>query len=269
MEAMRISLAQTSILWEAKRENLLNSEELIKPFSGKTDLLVFPEMFTTGFSMNSRNLAESIDEENGTIATIKSWAEKFGFALTGSFIAKEGEYYFNRGFFALPSGEVFFYDKRHLFSISGENRHFSSGNKRLIVNYNGWKICLLICYDLRFPVWSRNVQNEYDLLVYVANWPASRKQVWMNLLTARAIENQCFVCGVNRVGEDGMQLKYSGNSMLIDAKGKCISDIAENQECIKTYEISKKELTNFREKFPVWKDADNFSIDGSFEFKML
>lgn len=262
MQKLRISLIQTSIVWEDKVRNLQIFEHKIKELAGQTDLLVFPEMFTTGFSMNSNALAEPND--GLTLQTVKRWANDYEFAVCGSFIACENRHYYNRGFFVSPDQSVFFYDKRHLFSIGQENQFFSPGNQKLIISYNGWHICLLICYDLRFPVWARNVGNEYDLLIYVANWPASRKSVWKTLLTARAIENQCYVCGVNRVGTDGMNLSYSGDSMLIDAKGNNVSNIPECEEFIETITLQKEDLDSFRAKFPAWKDGDRFMIENVF-----
>ncbi len=258
MPDLRISLVQTSIVWENKKENLSIYEGKIKQLAGNTDLVVFPEMFTTGFNMDSALLAESNDGE--TISLIKKWAKTYDFAIAGSFIACENENYFNRGFIILPSGESFFYDKRHLFAFGGETESFSSGSKRLIVNYKEWNICLLICYDLRFPVWSRNIDNEYDVLIYVASWPESRQLVWDTLLKSRAIENQCYVCGVNRVGKDNMSLIYAGGSALINAKGNVLSNIPMHADCIETLSINKDELDIFRQKFPAWRDTDNFTI---------
>ncbi|MCL1943033.1 MAG: nitrilase family protein [Candidatus Azobacteroides sp.] len=258
MPDLRITLAQVAIVGENKAENLRRFDEMIKPLSGMTDLVVFPELFTTGFGMNIHALAESND--GFTMSAVKKWSKEYGFAVAGSFIAGENGTCFNRGFFITPEGAAFFYDKRHLFTPGGEKNSFSAGNKRLIVRYNDWNIRLLICYDLRFPVWSRNVNNEYDLLIYPANWPAARQDVWDVLSVARALENQCFVCGVNRVGEDGMNLHYAGHSFLIDAKGRILSNIPENTAYLETISLNKEELDDFRRQFPVWKDADDFCI---------
>ncbi|MDR2474390.1 MAG: nitrilase family protein [Bacteroidales bacterium] len=261
MTNLRISLIQTSIVWENIEENLCRYEEKIMPLAGKTDLVVFPEMFTTGFTMHSRAMAEP----NGglTMRTVKRWAKVGKFAVTGSFIARDGNKYYNRGFFVLPCQTVYFYDKRHLFSLGGEDKHFSPGNERLVVSFNGWNISLLICYDLRFPVWARNVDCSYDLLIVPANWPASRKVVFQTLLMARAMENSCFVCGVNRVGTDGENLTYCGNSALIDPRGRQLSNMTENADEIETVTLRKDDLECYRQKFPVWKDADSFSIERS------
>ncbi len=254
---LRISLLQTNIKWEDKEYNLATLERFIRELSGKTDMIVVPEMFSTGFSMNSHMLAETI--EGNTISKLQAWAKQYDVALTGSFIAEDDDEYYNRGFFITPL-EATFYDKKHLFRMGDESKHFSAGNKRCIVSYKGFNICLLICYDLRFPVWARNVDNEYDLLLYVANWPESRSRVWNVLLEARALENQAYVCGVNRVGKDGIGLMYKGQSALIDYKGNKQAYLDTAIEQVETVEISKEELDLFRNKFPVWKDADKFDL---------
>jgi len=254
---LRISLAQYDIVWENKSANLDKVECIIRKLSGETDVLVLPEMFSTGFSMNSHNLAEPVTGE--TITHLKKFSHEHNMAICGSFIAVENGKYYNRGFFITPQHE-YYYDKRHLFRMGNEMQSYSAGRKRLVVEHKGFKICLLICYDLRFPVWARNVDNQYDLLIYVANWPAARAKVWNALLVARAIENMCYVCGVNRCGTDGNGLKHDGGSMLIDAKGYEMSSISMSED-VETISISKNELEEFRQKFPVWKDADRFKIE--------
>ena len=181
--------------------------------------------------------------------------------MAGSFIAKDNGKFYNRAFFITPEGEEHYYDKRHLFRMAEEDKHFSAGDKRLIVPYKGWNICLQVCYDLRFPVWSRNVNNEYDLLIYVANWPEARKKAWKALLHARAIENMAYVCGVNRVGVDGKGFLFRGDSMIYNAKGKKLADAGKREEITRTCTLKKSELDEFRAKFPAWKDADGFGID--------
>lgn len=255
---MRISLIQTDIVWENKKENLTRIEGKIQNLQGKTDLVVLPEMFTTGFSMNSRQLAETIQGE--TIATLKNWSRKFGYAITGSFIATENDKHYNRGFFITSSGEEYYYDKQHLFRMGTEPEYFDAGNHSLIISYKGWNIRLAICYDLRFPAWLRNKNNAYDLLIVVASWPSIRRVAWETLLKARAIENQCYVCGVNRVGTDGNKLQYSGQSLLFDAKGETLAEFASNEEGIRTFEMNLESLNVFRKKFPVWQDADSFEL---------
>lgn len=254
---LRISLLQTDIKWEDKEYNLATLERYISQLTGKTDLIVLPEMFSTGFSMNSHILAETT--EGNTISKLQTWAAQYEVALSGSFIAEDNNEYYNRGFFITPT-EATFYDKRHLFRMGDEPKHFSAGDKQCIIQYNGFNICLLICYDLRFPVWARSVDNNYDLLLYVANWPEARSRVWSVLLEARALENQAYVCGVNRVGKDGIGLSYKGQSTLIDFKGNKLVYFNTAIEQIETVEISKEELNLFRNKFPVWKDADRFTL---------
>lgn len=254
---LKISLLQTDIKWEDKEYNLATLEKYISELSGKTDLIVVPEMFTTGFSMNSDKLAETV--EGNTITSLRRWAHQYNIASSGSFIATENNKYYNRGFF-ITSTEAAFYDKRHLFRIGDESKHFSAGDKQCIIQYKGFNICLLICYDLRFPVWARNIDNRYDLLIYVANWPESRSRAWNTLLEARALENQVYVCGVNRAGKDGMNLLYNGQSALIDYRGNKLVYLDIPTEQMATVEISKEELNLFRNKFPVWKDADRFTL---------
>ena len=255
---MRISLIQDIIFWADKAANLEKTEDQLALLAGQTDLVVLPEMFTTGFCTGKIQLAETMDGE--TVKTLKHWAVKYKLALTGSFIATEGGKIFNRAFFVFPNGRIEITDKRHLFSMGGENNHFSVGDKRMIVNYCGFNICVLVCYDVRFPVWSRNVNNEYDLLVYVANFPERRIADWDILLQARAIENQAYVCGVNRIGIDGLGIAYNGHSTLIDFKANTILHFPENATFIQTFDLQQEPLQRYRQKFAVWKDADGFEI---------
>lgn len=255
---LRLSVIQSHIIWEDRLENLGYYGELLRRISGKTDLAVLPEMFTTGFSMRVNNLAETNEEE--TVNCVKKWAATYQMAIVGSFMATDNGKFYNRAFFITPEGEASYYDKRHLFSMAGENKYFEAGNKRLVVNYRGWKICPLICYDLRFPVWSRNVKNEYDLLIYVANWPEVRKRAWKSLLQARAIENMAYVCGVNRVGTDGHGFTYIGESLVFTPKGKRLISAGTKDEVTRTCKLEKENLELLRTKFPAWKDADSFLI---------
>lgn len=257
---LRISLVQGDIVWEDKTSNLKIYRDLLSNLSGKTDLAILPEMFSTGFSMQSNHLAET--NEGETIFLVKKCAADFGIAISGSFLAKdEHGHTFNRGFFVTPEGESHFYNKRHLFRMGNEHEFFTQGNKQLIVSYKGWNINLIICYDLRFPVWIRNVDNAYDLMICAANWPESRNAVWETLLKARALENQAYVCGVNRVGKDGNGLKHKGNSLLINFLGEVISEYMPEKVIVNTYSINKEQLDEFRRKFPSWKDADKFQIN--------
>lgn len=258
MDQLRISLVQSSLLWEDREANLSCFREKLKRLKGKSDLAILPEMFTTGFSMQVASLADTTDGD--TIQTIKGWAKEFDLAISGSFIAKENGNYYNRGFFITPSGDCHTIDKRHLFRMGKEDHYYSPGNSREVFHYKGWNIRLLICYDLRFPVWSRNVDNAYDLLIYVANWPEVRATAWKTLLPARAVENMAFVCGVNRVGTDRHGFAYSGDSAVYCPKGKKILHLPAHKETTRTCILDKHELNRLREKFPVWKDADTFTL---------
>lgn len=255
---MRISILQIDIVWENKCENLQKLHQTLKTLRGTTDLVILPEMFSTGFSMNSHSLAESLNDT--TMQSLQKWSSKYRLALAGSYIAIENGAYYNRAFFITPTAHNYYYDKKHLFRMGEETRHFSAGTRKVIIPYMGWNICLLICYDLRFPVWSRNRENEYDLLIYVASWPDSRRHVWDILLPARALENMSYVCGVNRIGTDGNQLHYNGGSIVYSPKGEILASTSDNTECTCTVELSLSSLQKFREKFPVWKDADGFKL---------
>jgi predicted amidohydrolase len=259
MNELKVSLVQSIIYWEDKKKNLEHYGNLLKELAGKTDLAVLPEMFSTGFSMHAGHLAETND--GTTIQTIRTWATEYELAVCGSFTGKnDSGQIFNRGFFVTPEGDAFFYDKRHLFRMGEENEQFTAGDKPLIVNYKGWNIRLIICYDLRFPVWTRNRNNEYDLLICPANWPVARASVWQILLQARALENQCYVCGVNRIGEDGAGIPHQGDSALLDFKGQAMVEVLQNEESVVTGSIKKNNLDKFRTQFPAWMDADNFEF---------
>lgn len=253
---MRITLVQTNLHWEDPVANRKMFSAKFANLMGKTDLVVIPEMFTTGFSMRSKELAETM--EGPTVAWLREQATKMGAVITGSMIVREGEAFFNRLLWAKPTGEIIHYDKKHLFTLAGEQKHFSPGTERIIVEHMGWKICPLICYDLRFPVWSRNTE-DYDLLIYVASWPDRRREAWQTLLKARAIENQCYTIGVNRVGEDGSRLQYVGDSTLIDFAGKSLL-AAEKIEGEFTVEVSLTHRKDFINKLPFLADRDDFKI---------
>ena len=255
---MKISLIQDNIIWADSAANLSKLYVRLQQLSGRTDVVVLPEMFSTGFCVDKPELAENMNGE--VVQCLKSWADEFQLAITGSLIINEKSGVYNRAFFIRPDGDVFFADKRHLFTPGGESRIFTKGNTKLKVNYKGVRFFVLICYDIRFPVWSRNVNNEYDVLVYVANFPANRISNWDILLKARAIENQCYVCGVNRVGVDGLGIAYNGHSVLLDYLGKPVVECDENAEMVVTGEVDIDKLKNFRERSPFWKDADEFSL---------
>ena len=255
---MKISLMQYPLAWADIRKNLAVWEQRLAPLAGKTDVVVLPEMFTTGFCTDDMYLAE--DMQGTTVQKLREWSRDYDFALVGSFMAKEDEHIYNRAFFVEPDGMVSYADKRHLFSMGGEDQYLSAGNKRLIVNYKGVKFCVLVCYDLRFPVWARNVDNAYDVLVYVANWPEARRSAWKTLLPARAVENLAFVCGVNRVGIDGKGIAYGGDSAIYSPKGEKLADAGKRDGAVRTCTLAYSELDRLRTKFPAWKDADRFSL---------
>ena len=258
LHPLKISIVQTDIAWENKQENLRMLREKLHALRGTTEIVVLPEMFSTGFTMKSRELAEPVS--GITVRILKELAADFQLALCGSFICSERSNYYNRAFFITPEGEEFYYDKRHLFRMGNEAEDFSAGNNKLIISYRGWNICLLVCYDLRFPVWSRNVNNEYDLLIYMASWPQARRLAWDTLLCARALENMCYVCGVNRIGVDGNKLIYNGGSVVFSAKGEVLASVPDGEEGIETVSLSLISLQQLRDKFPVWKDADAFRL---------
>ncbi len=260
MHALSVTLIQTALYWEDKNRNLAMLEDKIMGIDEKTNLVILPEMFSTGFSMRPTVLAETMDGQ--TIEWMKKISNAKKIIVTGSIIIEDNGHYFNRLIWMLPNGNYGFYDKRHLFAYAGEDQHYTAGNKRLITSVNGWKINLQICYDLRFPVWARQQSNEspeYDLIIYVANWPERRNHAWKTLLTARAIENQSYVIGVNRVGEDGNQINHSGDSMLIDPLGNILFS-KEQEEVIHSFVLTKDSLNQTRNEFPFWKDADQFNI---------
>ncbi|RYF89123.1 MAG: amidohydrolase [Chitinophagaceae bacterium] len=269
MSSLTITTIQTDLVWENKTANLAMLEKKLGQLREKTEIVVLPEMFSTGFSMQPEALAETMEGE--TMNWLKRMAETHRLVLTGSIIIKENDNYHNRLIWMLPNGQYGFYDKRHLFAFAGEHNHFTAGSKRMIASVKGWKINLQVCYDLRFPVWARqqkgkatdapeqNLQPEYDVLIYVANWPERRSHAWKTLLTARAIENQCYVVGVNRVGNDGNDIYHSGNTMIVDPLGEMLYHMADKED-IATLTLEKEHLETVRNKFPFWKDADEFNI---------
>lgn len=244
-------------------------EEKINGITEKTEIVVLPEMFNTGFSMKPRQLAETMDGE--TIGWMKRMAYSKKIIITGSLIIEEAGNYYNRLVWMLPNGQYGSYDKRHLFAFANEHKEFTAGSTRLIASVKGWKIHLLVCYDLRFPVWSRQAPSntreeqkgivpEYDLLIYVANWPERRNHAWKTLLQARAIENQCYVAGINRIGKDGNDIYHSGDSMFIDPMGEILYTKA-HEEDVFTITLQKKVVDEIRNKLPFLQDADTFFIE--------
>jgi predicted amidohydrolase len=260
MSSLTITLIQSNLHWENKKANLKMWEEKILSIKDKTEIVLLPEMFSTGFSMNPEILAEKM---NGvTVEWMKKITKQKKIILTGSLIIEEEGNYFNRLIWMLPNGEYGYYNKRHLFAYSKEDEYYTAGNKRLIASVKGWKINLQVCYDLRFPVWARQQSQdlpEYDILIYVANWPERRSHAWKTLLQARAIENQCYVIGVNRVGKDGNGIYHSGDSMAIDPLGEILYH-KSNEEDIFTITLTKNKLEEVRTKYPFWNDADDFQL---------
>jgi len=255
-DKLNITIVQSNLVWENIDANLENFAKKLENV-GAADLIVLPEMFNTGFSMNSKNLAEKPDGKS--VKWLVNLAKEKNSALIASLIIEENQQFFNRLYFIFPNGDLQFYNKRHLFRMANEHNYYSAGDKDLIVNYKGWRIKPLVCYDLRFPIWARN-KNDYDLLIYIANWPERRNEPWKILLKARAIENQSYVVGVNRIGTDGNNVIFSGDSAVINPKGEIISKTKAHQENVENVEISLSELNEFKEKFPAYIDADNFEI---------
>jgi omega-amidase len=257
MQDLRVSLVQSMLHWEDAAANRSMFGGKLAALKGSTDLIVFPEMFTSGFSMRSEELAE--DMSGPTLAWMREQAKTLDAALYGSVIIAEGGKHYNRGLFVTPDGGVSVYDKRHLFRMANETDHYHPGGKRIIVPWRGWRMLLQICFDLRFPVFARN-REDYDAILYVANWPQARRYAWSQLLIARAIENQCYVAATNRVGMDGKGNHYNGGSVLIDPRGEVISQFEEGQDGVRTTTLAFTGLQDFREKFPVAKEADDFDL---------
>jgi omega-amidase len=255
-EQLRISTVQVALAWEDIEANLAMFSTKLAPLAGQTDVVILPEMFTTGFSMAASRLAEPMSGR--TMDWLAAQSAKLGAVVTGSFIATEGGQFFNRLVWMRPDGNFELYDKRHLFSPAAEHEAYTAGQRKLVTEWLGWKICPLICYDLRFPVWSRNVEG-YDLLLYVANWPERRSHHWRQLLIGRAIENQCYVAGVNRCGTDGIGLHYAGDSALVDYSGKLLYQITDAAN-IFTISLSLEMLRSYRESLQFLADKDDFEI---------
>ena len=263
---LTITTIQTNLHWENKTANLRMLEDKLRHLEQPAEIVVLPEMFSTGFTMRPSALAEPMDGE--TVNWMREMSARHKIVLAGSLAIKEEERFYNRFIWMLPNGQYGTYDKRHRFAFAGEDQFYTAGNKRTIASVKGWKINLQVCYDLRFPVWARQQVNtrengeatpEYDVLIYVANWPERRSHAWKTLLCARAIENKCYVIGVNRVGKDGNEIYHSGNSMVIDPLGEVLYHMADEED-IFTITLQKEQLENVRSKFPFWKDGDEFRI---------
>lgn len=262
MENLAVTLIQPDLAWQDKAANLRKFEQYFLDLKGKQDLLILPEMFSTGFVMEPRKIAENMEGE--TMAWLAHQAEILDTCITGSIVIEEQGKYYNRLIWMQPGGNYAYYDKRHLFRFGNEHLEFSGGRSKLIMDIKGWKICPLICYDLRFPVWSKNRliegKYEYDLLVYIANWPGRRSYAFRQLLIARAIENQSYVIGVNRVGMDGKNTMHQGDSAVLDFRGKHLVEIPPDVEDVETIVLNHSALDEFRESFKVGLDWDEFSI---------
>lgn len=259
MGHLHCTLLQADLFWENKEKNLRQFEQMLEA-KGHRELVILPEMFNTGFSMRPELLAETMEGE--TVQWMRKMAVQHRIILAGSLIIQEDKNYYNRLIWMQPNGTMASYDKRHRFTLAGEDRLFAAGEHRLITQANGWRILWQICYDLRFPVWSRQQsgeQPEYDLLVYVANWPDKRAHAWRSLLVARAIENQCYVIGVNRVGVDGNGMEHLGDSMVVDPLGEVLVHIT-GVAGAETIMLQKEKLEEVRSRLPFWRDADDFSI---------
>ena len=253
---MNISLIQYAPRWEKVQLNLSRLDGMIQPLAGNTDMIVLCEMFPTGFSMNTGKICSA---ENFTAALnwMQQQARLTGAMIAGSIATKENDHFYNRFYWVNPDGDTGHYDKRHLFPLSGEPEHFTEGAEQKRFEWRGWKIKPIVCYDLRFPEWCRNCRtNPYDLLICAASWPTVRSDVWVTLLKARAIENQCYVVGVNRVGTDGDGLQHKGDSIVYGPKGETIGRLPENEETVATFDLSLAAMYDFRSKFPVLEDLD-------------
>lgn len=252
---LKVTLVQTDLFWENKNSNLEHVSGMLENLD-TTDLILLPEMFSTGFTMNAGHLAE--DMAGQTVSWMADKASELDAVVAGSLIVRENGCFYNRFVWAGPDRKLQWYNKKHLFSMGGEDRYYTPGKERVTLEWRGWKIRLMICYDLRFPVWSYN-HDDYDLLVYAANWPESRQKVWKNLLVARALENQCYCAAVNRLGTDGTGLSHCGDSGLVSPRGDAVW--MGNAETVRTFSLSLTGLHQFREKFPVLCDRDSFNID--------
>jgi predicted amidohydrolase len=256
-EALKIALIQSDLVWENPEQNQQNFTIKINAVAEKVDIIVLPEMFTSGFTMNAKAVAETM--EGTTVSWMLDLAKTKQAAIAGSMVVIENDNYYNRFLFAEPSGKLSYYDKRHTFTLAGEHKVYKAGNKKIIIDYRGWKICPLICYDLRFPVWARNTE-DYDVLLYVANWPKPRINAWDTLLKARAIENMSYCIGVNRIGVDGVNVEYNGSSACYDVLGKKITNMPLNQDAVEIVALSKNHIRKYRNALKFLDDRDAFNL---------
>lgn len=260
MSDLKVTLVQADLAWEDPAANRAYFDHALSAIEGGTDLAVLPEMFTTGFTMAGAQWAESMDDLS--VSWLRDKAAGLKFDIAGSLIIRDGGHLFNRLVWATPGGRLYTYDKRHLFRMSGEHRVYGAGTEPLTVTIGSWRIRPFICYDLRFPIWTRNIDNEYDIALFVANWPAARAAHWSALLKARAIENQSYVIGVNRVGQDGNGHAYAGDSVALDPLGRALFQ-ARDGETVHTVALDAAALETYRQQFPAWRDADHRPLDFS------
>lgn len=256
-EQLKVAIIQSDLVWEDPKQNRKNFSEKIESISDGIDMIVLPEMFTTGFTMNASAVAENMDGK--TVLWMQKTASETNAAIVGSVIISENNKFYNRLLFVEPSGVITHYDKRHTFTLAGEDKIYASGTEKIIIDYKGWKICPLICYDLRFPVWARNTEN-YDVLLYVANWPKPRILAWDTLLKARAIENMSYCIGVNRVGEDKDHNEHCGHSTVYDVLGNNITPIKPNKEHIEIVSLERSQINFYRNKLRFLDDRDMFTV---------
>jgi len=256
-DTLKIAIIQSELAWENPKQNRDNFKDKIETITAKVDLIVLPEMFTTGFTMNASEHAETMDGKS--VAWMQKMATLKNSAIVGSIIIKENGNYYNRLLFIHPDGNIETYDKRHTFTLAGEDKVYASGKAKLIVTYKGWKICPMVCYDLRFPVWARNAE-DYDVLIYVANWPKPRIHAWDTLLMARGIENMCYCIGVNRVGVDKLENEYCGHSAIYDILGNNITPIRPNKEHIEMVTLERNHINFYRNKLKFLNDKDVFTL---------
>ena len=257
LKELKVGLIQSDLVWENPEQNRLNFTKKIEAISQDVDVIVLPEMFTTGFTMNAKEVAETMQGE--TVSWMKDLASKKDAAIVGSLVISENNKFYNRLLFVEPSGFISIYNKRHTFTLVGEDKTYTAGKEKVIIHYKGWKIRPLICYDLRFPVWSRNTE-DYHVLLYVANWPKPRVSAWDALLMARAIENMCYCIGVNRVGVDGVNSEYSGHSAVYDVLGNSITNFNSDKEQVEIVTLEKRHIETYRNKLNFLNDRDEFQI---------
>ena len=256
-DTLKIAFIQSDLVWEDPKQNRDNFKEKIEAITTAVDMILLPEMFTTGFTMNAAEYAETMQDKS--VLWMQKMAALKNAVLVGSLIIKEDSKFYNRLLFVYPDGKIETYDKRHTFTLAGEHKVYTSGNSKVIIDYKGWKICPLVCYDLRFPVWSRNMEN-FDVLIYVANWPKPRILAWDTLLKARAIENMCYCIGVNRVGVDKLENEYCGHSATYDILGSNITPIRPNKEHTEIVTLERNHINFYRNKLRFLEDKDAFNL---------